>query len=701
MTSTRQRSGRSARRLPPRLTPLLGRAWRDRWSTLATAALITLGGWGTLPGVAQASTGWRVGVGMSDLTGEAAEVGMMGYAELAQKTSGIHQRLRARAFIVDDPRTQRAAVIVVTDTGLVTQAIQQAVMQRLAARFGDRYTERNVMITATHTHAGPGGYSHYALYNITILGFQQRTFQAIVDGIVESIERAHARLAPGEIRLQQGELHNASRNRSPLAFRLNKAEDRAHFPQEIDPLMTVLSFRQSGQPIGALSFFGTHGTSMTNRNTLISGDNKGYAAWHWEHEEEGVRHLHDERPFVAGFAQTNPGDLSPNLNLKPGSGPTDDEFENTRIIGLRQADKARQLSQQALETLSGDIDFRMRYVDMSRVQVSAQYTIDGLPARTCPAALGASFAAGSTEDGPGPGIAKEGVSNPFLSAIGGLVFWPSETLKACQGLKEVVIPVGELKPYPWTPEVLPIQLLKIGSMVFAGLPAEPTMMSGWRIRRQIAQTLGMDTRRVIVVGYSNAYTQYVTTPEEYSLQDYEGGSTLFGPATLPAYMQEFDKLAQDLAQGRPTTNTLRPRDLSQNQLNFQTGVVLDLPGLGKRFGQVLTEPAARYATGDTVNVRFQTGHPKNNLRRHGSFLLVQRWDGQAWTTVADDSHWATQYRWKRTFGAESVADISWAIPAGTPAGTYRIMHLGDSRNLLGRITPFTGVTRSFQVAATR
>ncbi len=48
-----------------------------------------------------------------------------------------------------------------------------------------------------------------------------------------------------------------------------------------------------------------------------------------------------------------------------------------------------------------------------------------------------------------------------------------------------------------------------------------------------------------------------------------------------------------------------------------------------------------------------------------------------------------------------MADISWTIPAGTPAGTYRVMHLGDARNLLGRITPFTGVTRSFQVAATR
>ncbi|MFN3618452.1 MAG: neutral/alkaline non-lysosomal ceramidase C-terminal domain-containing protein, partial [Aquabacterium sp.] len=89
------------------------------------------------------------------------------------------------------------------------------------------------------------------------------------------------------------------------------------------------------------------------------------------------------------------------------------------------------------------------------------------------------------------------------------------------------------------------------------------------------------------------------------------------------------------------------------------------------------------------------------LRRQGTFLLVQRWNGQTWTTVADDSHWATKYRWKRTFGAESVADISWTIPAGTPAGTYRVMHLGDARNLLGRITPFTGVTRSFQVAETR
>ena len=40
------------------------------------------------------------------------------------------------------------------------------------------------MLTATHTHSGPGGYSHYLLYNLSIPGFVAPVHQAIVDGIV-------------------------------------------------------------------------------------------------------------------------------------------------------------------------------------------------------------------------------------------------------------------------------------------------------------------------------------------------------------------------------------------------------------------------------------------------------------------------------------------------------------------------------------
>lgn len=646
------------------------------------------------------SAPYQVGVGMSDITGEAAEVGMMGYASLDQKSSGIHQRLRARAFVVQDnagAAPGKSVVVVVTDTGLLTQAVHQAVLARLAARYGGLYNEQNVVLTATHTHAGPGGYSHYALYNITILGFQKTTFNAIVDGIVEAIDRAHASKAPGEILLNQGDLIDASRNRSAPSFRRNPAADRAAFPLEIDPLMTVLTLKQGGRAVGALSFFATHGTSMTNTNTLISGDNKGYAAYHWEHDIAGVRYRADGKPFVAAFAQTNPGDMSPNLNLRPGSGPTEDEFENTRLIGLRQANMARALSLTASQSMQGGVDVRQRYVDMSRVQVGGAYTPDGQAHSTCPAALGASFAAGSTEDGPGPGIAQESSSNPFLAAVGGLIFPIPESLRQCHGAKQVVIPVGQMQPYPWVPEVLPLQLVRVGALYLATLPGEPTIMSGYRIRRQLAQTLGVAVNQVLVVGYTNGYTEYITTPEEYAEQGYEGGSTLFGPWTQPAYMQELDRLAQAMVRGEAVVSAVQPRDLGCCQMNFQTGVVMDLPAWGRSFGAVITDAAASYRPGQTVAVRFQSAHPKNNLHRNSTFLEVQRWSGSQWVSVADDGDWATTYRWTRTFGAESVVDVRWAIPAGTPAGRYRIVHSGDAKPLIGAIKPFAGSSRAFSV----
>ena len=45
---------------------------------------------------------YLIGAGIYDITGPPAEIVMMGYAVPTQKTSGIHLRLRSRAFIVGD-----------------------------------------------------------------------------------------------------------------------------------------------------------------------------------------------------------------------------------------------------------------------------------------------------------------------------------------------------------------------------------------------------------------------------------------------------------------------------------------------------------------------------------------------------------------------------------------------------------------------
>ena len=138
---------------------------------------------------AAAASALKVGVGIGDVTGPAAENGMMGYSMPQQQTAGIHLRTRARAYIVDDGT--RRIVFVTAELGALFQSVHQGVLRELVRKYGDRYTEQNVLLNATHTHSACGGDSHYAAYDLSILGFQQQTYDAVVAGIVDAISRAH------------------------------------------------------------------------------------------------------------------------------------------------------------------------------------------------------------------------------------------------------------------------------------------------------------------------------------------------------------------------------------------------------------------------------------------------------------------------------------------------------------------------------
>ncbi|TGB14945.1 alkaline ceramidase [Streptomyces sp. MZ04] len=663
----------------------------------AAGGALALGSGRTAAAAAPASAPYLVGRGISDITGAAAESGMMGYSMPQQQTAGIHQRLRARAFVIVDPAGGNRVAWCSADQGILPVAVCRAVLAELSESFGTTYTEQNVSLSATHTHAGPGGCSHDLAYNLSMLGFQRQNFDVVVSGIVAAITAAHADLRPGTITLGRGELTNASVNRSRAAFDRNPQSDKDPFPHGIDPAMTVLRFRQGSADVGAISWFPTHPTSMTNSNTLISGDNKGYAAYAWEHDAKGVRYLDHSPGFVAAFPQTNSGDMSPNLNLKPGSGPTEDEFENTRIIGARQFAAAKKIYDGAGTTISGSIDSLMRYVDMSQVQVDGRYTPDGRKHHTSSGVIGLSMLAGSTEDGPGiPGL-FEGTPSPLAPLVDRINDAVPQWLADEQSPKTSAVPGGLLGA---TPNVLPLQLLKIGQLYLVGGPAEYTIVAGLRIRRSVAQELGVPLQNVLMQGYTNGYSQYVATPEEYEAQHYEGASTLFGRYTTPAYQQEFAKLASALRTGTALPPGPRPPKPALGELNLQPGVVLDTPGLTRDFGQVLTNVEASYRTGQTATVVFVTGHPKNNLRVGGTFLEVQRLRDGTWTRYLDDGDWQTKYRWKRTNAVtgESTATITWDIAAGTPSGTYRIAHFGDSKNgLTGAISAFRGRSRQFTV----
>ena len=59
----------------------------------------------------------------------------------------------------------------------------------------------------------------------------------------------------------------------------------------------------------------------------------------------------------------------------------------------------------------------------------------------------------------------------------------------------------------------------------------------------ISQGVLGDDAYVVIAGPANTYAHYVATPEEYSVQRYEGASTIFGQCTfhVPSFLQMIDR----------------------------------------------------------------------------------------------------------------------------------------------------------------
>jgi len=428
---------------------------------------------------------YNVGQGIHDITGPAAEVRLMGFANPAQVSHGIHNRQWARTFIIEDPITANRVVFATIDAGMAFQGVTQAVLARLNARYNGQYTEDNVVISATHTHGAVGGQSHYALYNLTILGHIEQAFDAQVDGIVASIVKAHENLQPGYILINKGILSGASYNRSISAYYRNPRAARLRHRYTIDPVMTVLRFESAaGEELGMLNWFATHPAQMGAEYEQLHGDNKGYAAWLFERKLKGSSYQSDD-DFVAAFAISNAGDMSPNVYAREAEdgamiGPTMDRYKNVRIIGSRQYSKARELYDGATEQLQGPVRFAHRYVDLSNTTVSADFT-GGNQETTCTAALGKAMVAG-TEDGPGMTLlfSEGSIKNEV----------PTSDEKACHFPKPIVLRQGKFDT-PWSPEVLPLSIFKVGQLAIAAVPAEFTIMSGRRV---------VETQRILVRG---------------------------------------------------------------------------------------------------------------------------------------------------------------------------------------------------------
>ncbi|KOS20212.1 Neutral ceramidase B [Escovopsis weberi] len=617
------------------------------------------------------------------------------------------------------------------------------------------YGHDNLALSGTHSHSGPGAWLNYLLPQIPSAGFDKQSYRAIVDGCILSIRRAHESLEPGSLTVGSTKVFGASINRSLFSYLANPPEERARYnvsaedDGSVEKDMTMIKFQRAsdGKNIGVLTWFPTHGTSMQANNTLITGDNKGVAADLFEKKVRGGTSESDD--FVAGFSQANMGDVSPNIlgpwcedgsnqmctfrnstcggksgpcrSRGPGFRKKDFGASSCFEVGKRQYESAlglyRALDRQAPNIRGGTVKAFHNFHDMSDFRFTLP---NGSAARTCPAALGYSFAAG-TSDYPGKFDVAQGGSNhsntsPLWRALTWLINSPSAEQVSCQHPKPILLDVGAaFKPYAWTPNIVDIQTLRVGQLMIIVSPGEATTMAGRRWKEAVAETsrqilqkeLAGEEPVVVLGGPSNTYAHYITTEEEYRVQRYEGASTLYGPHTLAAFIDRTKALLHLMGDNVTTGQAARdagplPPDNSKVSFNFVPGVIYDRHPWYRAFGDVAVDvDKSHYFPGEIATATFVGANPRNNLRLERTFAAVeQRQPGtDNWTIVRDDSDWDLIFRWRRiskVLGTSEV-DISWEIEDWTPPGEYRLRYFGDAKSLGGTVSAFEGVSRAFLV----
>jgi neutral ceramidase len=182
---------------------------------------------------------------------------------------------------------------------------------------------------------------------------------------------------------------------------------------------------------------------------------------------------------------------------------------------------------------------------------------------------------------------------------------------------------------------------------------------------------------VVVAGYANEYASYFTTPEEYGAQHYEGGTTVYGPASGPFLTISLADLADRLAHGRPAPapHPFDPiRGLHPTSAAYPTGAVR---------ARALRQPRATARLAHAT-FRWRGGAAGTDRPLDSAFVSVQRLAGGRWRTldtdlglrilwrVADDKpKLAGVPRFRR--GEAGTYTAEWEPGLSAPTGRYRFL----------------------------
>jgi neutral ceramidase len=639
----------------------MGASGRAAWcGALASLAAICAG-----VGPAAAAGPLRGGAGQADITPPQTGYYLGGWTRADRLARGQSTRLFANALVLE--RGGRKIALVAAELFAIPGGLQEDVAREVAPL---GYDPTTVVLAASHTHSGPGGYANNPTYNFaapspqtatdptTFLAFVQpkpadrQLYTFLVHQIALAIRRADGNLRPAALGWGHTDLTGVTQNRSIEA---HLADHGIHVPvgqgtpemdpggvnHTIDPSVDVLRVDhvvrgRSGVrrvPIGAWSNFADHGTVVHSETEAYTGDHHASA---WRHFAQRVRqaaHLPPTSPVVNVYPNSDEGDQTAGI-AHVGIAAADE-------VGSAEADAMFHAWQDAGRSLTTTPRLDLRW---TRSCFCGRDTATGRVATS--GKEGVPFATGS-EEGRGPlydltHVSLEGTTSPFPDPEQG---------------NKVVAPVGN------PPTAVPFAVVRVADHALLAIPGEPTKEVGARVKAAVVATMApAGITRAVVVGLAYDYIQYITTPEEYATQSYEGASTLYGPNEATFVQEQLVDLARRLDDGSPAP--------APYPLDASYGVHPDGPPYpaGADHGTVTAEPAGSYRRLDHAALRWQGGPSGHDRPVDAPFVLAQRRVRGRWETV--DTDLGLDMLWHAD--DQGRYDATWEIPLDAPAGTYRL-----------------------------
>lgn len=218
-------------------------------------------------------------------------------ARLGKPSTGKHDPIYAKALVLDDGETRLG--IVTTD--LV--GTNPRMVQRVAELSG--LPPERLLVSASHTHSGPGAYGEGPFAAIVLGAFRQPVFDSMAEGMARAVKQAVENLQPAALAIGESRLPKFMRNR-----RKSRIKDPALWLLRVDT--------RAGKPLAALVNLTAHGTVLDEKNMEFSGDWMAFTQAYLEAQVPGLTAL---------YTNGAEGDISPNIP------DNSSHFEGARLHG--------------------------------------------------------------------------------------------------------------------------------------------------------------------------------------------------------------------------------------------------------------------------------------------------------------------------------------------------------------------------------